>query len=524
MPSRAASCRSTCRTISSCASGSAAAARSTPRGQAHRRERRQRLVVPPPRLRPLPPTGRRCGSSRQIEFAWGPTPDRTLRRSPRRSSSSSRRVGRRPRLDRDRRSRAGAAARRRAPCRRRSSASPTAAKALAGDGGRGVGDVLAAEPRSASSSTSALCASSAAWCCDGRGRACGRLRLDGLSRDGAAGGVARSVRAAMAAPTGLHDPRKPRRATSASGSARCAHDEPARSGAGRGRGARLDFGASANGFVPRSRRSAARRLAARLRRRAELLDPGRSTAAGGQSGLIDEDGAIELGRGGFSIEPFVVARRMPLGWADAGGRGCARTATCRSRRWSGTAMAGARRHRLRRPDARLVPLSAAQHRAAERTACGLVARRPPVPGQSAPAIPQHHGRRPPIRSLAWSGGALRVERRRAVRPSPPRAAAAGWTAFETLAARRRAARSSRMPPAGVRPAGLSASSPGAQRTSPVDPGTRRRGAAARARPTPRGSRRRPRRSGGPRSAMSGDRSPPPRARRRRRCAPRSPTC
>jgi hypothetical protein len=38
--------------------------------------------------------------------------------------------------------------------------------------------------------------------------------------------------------------------------------------------------------------------------------------AGADSGLISEDGAIEIGRGGFSIEPFVLAGDQLLGWAD----------------------------------------------------------------------------------------------------------------------------------------------------------------------------------------------------------------
>ncbi len=41
-----------------------------------------------------------------------------------------------------------------------------------------------------------------------------------------------------------------------------------------------------------------------------------ATPAGGNSGLIDESGAIEVGRGGFSIEPFVRDRGRLLGWAD----------------------------------------------------------------------------------------------------------------------------------------------------------------------------------------------------------------
>jgi hypothetical protein len=41
-----------------------------------------------------------------------------------------------------------------------------------------------------------------------------------------------------------------------------------------------------------------------------------ATPDGGQSGLIDEDGAIEVGRGGFSIEPSVVEGDRVWTWAD----------------------------------------------------------------------------------------------------------------------------------------------------------------------------------------------------------------
>ena len=40
------------------------------------------------------------------------------------------------------------------------------------------------------------------------------------------------------------------------------------------------------------------------------------TDRGGQSGLIGEDGAVEVARGGFSIEPFVIAGGRRFGWTD----------------------------------------------------------------------------------------------------------------------------------------------------------------------------------------------------------------
>lgn len=41
-----------------------------------------------------------------------------------------------------------------------------------------------------------------------------------------------------------------------------------------------------------------------------------ATAEGGESGLIDEGGAIEVKRGGFSVEPFVVEGGELVSWAD----------------------------------------------------------------------------------------------------------------------------------------------------------------------------------------------------------------
>ncbi|MEO6968237.1 MAG: discoidin domain-containing protein [Rhodanobacteraceae bacterium] len=38
---------------------------------------------------------------------------------------------------------------------------------------------------------------------------------------------------------------------------------------------------------------------------------------GSDSGLLSEDGALEIGKGGFSIEPFLIADGKPISWADA---------------------------------------------------------------------------------------------------------------------------------------------------------------------------------------------------------------
>jgi hypothetical protein len=44
-----------------------------------------------------------------------------------------------------------------------------------------------------------------------------------------------------------------------------------------------------------------------------------ATPEGGNSGLIDESGAIEVGRGGFSVEPFLLDGGHILSWADVAG-------------------------------------------------------------------------------------------------------------------------------------------------------------------------------------------------------------
>ncbi|HEX8217536.1 MAG TPA: discoidin domain-containing protein, partial [Allosphingosinicella sp.] len=45
-----------------------------------------------------------------------------------------------------------------------------------------------------------------------------------------------------------------------------------------------------------------------------------ATPEGGNSGLIDESGAIEVGRGGFSVEPFILEDGRLLSWADVAAR------------------------------------------------------------------------------------------------------------------------------------------------------------------------------------------------------------
>lgn len=78
-----------------------------------------------------------------------------------------------------------------------------------------------------------------------------------------------------------------------------------------------------------------------------------ATPDGGQSGLIDEDGAIEVGRGGFSIEPTVAEGDRGWTWADTTSAQSLRdgdlpipTVERRGPGWRLTITAIAERHRL----------------------------------------------------------------------------------------------------------------------------------------------------------------------------------
>jgi len=78
----------------------------------------------------------------------------------------------------------------------------------------------------------------------------------------------------------------------------------------------LEFGASANAFVTAVAAEAPRGHFPRGFVAEQNYWTLVATPAGGDSGLMDESGAIELGRRGFSIEPFVRDGERLLGWAD----------------------------------------------------------------------------------------------------------------------------------------------------------------------------------------------------------------
>jgi len=79
----------------------------------------------------------------------------------------------------------------------------------------------------------------------------------------------------------------------------------------------LAFGASDNGFIAAAAAELGRGTFPRGFTGEQNYWTLVATPAGGQSGLIDEDGAIEVGRGGFSVEPMVRADGNDWRWPDA---------------------------------------------------------------------------------------------------------------------------------------------------------------------------------------------------------------
>jgi F5/8 type C domain-containing protein len=78
----------------------------------------------------------------------------------------------------------------------------------------------------------------------------------------------------------------------------------------------LAFGASANAFFQALAREAPRGTYPRGMSGEQTAWTLVGIDGGAESGLLSEDGALEVARGGFSIEPFVVADGRVTGWAD----------------------------------------------------------------------------------------------------------------------------------------------------------------------------------------------------------------
>jgi hypothetical protein len=78
----------------------------------------------------------------------------------------------------------------------------------------------------------------------------------------------------------------------------------------------LAFGASPNAFFQAVARAAPRGTYPRAMSGEQTAWTLVGVDGGDQSGLLSEDGALEVAKGGFSLEPFVVADARVVGWAD----------------------------------------------------------------------------------------------------------------------------------------------------------------------------------------------------------------
>ena len=119
---------------------------------------------------------------------------------------------------------------------------------------------------------------------------------------------------------------------------------------------------------------------------------------GSETALLSEDGALEVARGGFSIEPFIVADSKVVTWADVDVRAFPRRRRPADARRSlaASAMGAARddvrrgRSRTRRGSSRAMTVRNPTDRPLTLT---LVTRGAAVPGQPARAVPECVGRR-----------------------------------------------------------------------------------------------------------------------------------
>ncbi len=95
------------------------------------------------------------------------------------------------------------------------------------------------------------------------------------------------------------------------------HDGPARAyGLAELEIKELAFGASANAFLQASARDWPRGTYPRGLSGEQTAWTVVGIDGGDESGLLSEDGALEVAKGGFSIEPFVVAGSRVISWAD----------------------------------------------------------------------------------------------------------------------------------------------------------------------------------------------------------------
>ena len=141
---------------------------------------------------------------------------------------------------------------------------------------------------------------------------------------------------------------------------------------------------------------------------------------GRESGLLSEDGALEVARGGFSIEPFVVTDSRVITWADTDIQHSLRdgylpipAVTWRARQWDLRVSAFASGSR---EDSRLVARYEVRNLTGQALSLQLVLAARPFqvnpPAQSLNNV----GGVSPIRDIAWDGASLAVNGSRRVFP------------------------------------------------------------------------------------------------------------
>ena len=307
--------------------------------EARRRQRRQRLVGPQARLRAFRPSGRPCRfRQREIEFAWGPTADRALRRTA--ADRARDRVGQR------RRARAASAS---IGSTLRELPAAAAAPATEGDRGR--------RRRPGHEAGNAIDGDAAdGWRSPGRSRRGRRLTVDYGVRARvrrARPALARPARAPRATTSLLSDDgerwRDARRVDRGArrvqlhwlpeSEARYVRLALERAGARRTsrwpssscalRSSRTRSSQQLAKEAPRGRYPRAYRAASSRTGRCVGVDGGRTAS------LLSEDGALEPVPGVGSLEPFLVDEGELVSWADVHASTRCATATCRCRRCTG---------------------------------------------------------------------------------------------------------------------------------------------------------------------------------------------
>ena len=196
----------------------------------------------------------------------------------------------------------------------------------------------------------------------------------------------------------------------------------------------LAFGASPNAFFQAVARQAPRGAYPRGMSGEQTAWTIVGVDGGDDTALLSEDGALEVGKGGFSIEPFVIAGSRVTSWADVDARQSLLEGylpipevTWRQRPWELSVSAFASGSR---GDARVVTRYTVRNVTADPLSLELVlAVRPFQVNPPAQAL-NLVGGASPIRDIRWDGAALSVNSDRTLFPlrSPDRVAAVAFDA------------------------------------------------------------------------------------------------